>query len=148
MLAILRSVFITACVSACVSGVFWWSGSNFANVFVTCTLIQFGVFWMFNTIIQHVTQMKMTKLENERISEYSKQSIQANCAYCATDNLIPLRLNQDNDFTCTNCGKTNAVYVGVTVTQKTTPMNMNSLDINTLNPDEQAAIDQINNARI
>ena len=83
----------------------------------------------------------MTQLENERIAEYTKQSVTAECAYCKTSNMIPLRVDKDNDFNCTNCNKPNAVYIGITVTQKTNPMNVDSLAINTFNPDERSAIE-------
>lgn len=141
ILGILRSVAITLCVSG-VGGLICWSlGYNFIKVFVLITAIQFAGFWLFNSIMQHIKQVQMTKLENERIAEYTKQSVTAECAYCKTPNLIPLRMNTSNDFDCTNCGKQNAVYIGVTVTQKTNPMNVDSLAINTLNPDEKQALE-------
>lgn len=145
---ILRSLGITFCVSGIGALIGWSIDHNPLKIFILLTSIQFVGFWILNTVTGHFRQIKMTRLENERIAEYTKQSIQAECAYCKTLNLIPLRMDLDNDFNCTNCNKPNAVYIGVTVTQKTNPMSVDSLAINTLNPDEQAAIDHINRDRV
>jgi len=138
---ILRSLAITLSVSGTCALVGWSLDYDFWRVFALVTAIQFVSFWLFNSVLQHIKQVKMTQLENERIAEYTKQSITAECAYCKTANLIPLRVDSDNDFECTNCSKPNAVYIGITVTQKTNPMNVDSLAINTLNPDERSAIE-------
>lgn len=141
IVSILRSIAITLLVSSICATVAWSLGYNFIKVFSLVTAIQFGGFWVLNSVIQHIKQVKMTQLENDRIAEYTKQSITAECAYCKTSNLIPLRMDSDNDFDCVNCNKPNAVYIGVTVTQKTNPMNVDTLAINTLNPDERSALE-------
>jgi hypothetical protein len=145
---ILKSILITFSVSGVGALIGWSIDYNPIKIFILFTSIQFIGFWILNTVTGHLRQVKMTKLENERIAEYTKQSVQAECAYCKTMNLIPLRMDIDNDFNCTNCNKPNAVYIGVTVTQKTNPVSADPLAINTLNPDEQAAIDHINRDRI
>ena len=145
---ILKSILITFSVSGVGALIGWSIDYNPIKIFILFTSIQFIGFWILNTVTGHLRQVKMTKLENERIAEYTKQSVQAECAYCKTMNLIPLRMDIDNDFNCTNCNKPNAVYIGVTVTQKTNPVSADALAINTLNPDEQAAIDHINRDRI
>lgn len=145
LFGIVRSIAITATVSSAVGGIFWALDGNFWKPFVLATVIQFVIFWMFTTVMDRISLFKQKQIENDRIAEFSKQSIEAECSYCKTLNLIPLQMDRDNDFDCTNCGKPNAVYIGVTVTQKTTPLNVSSLAINTLNPDEQSAIDKITN---
>ena len=145
---IIRSLAITLSVSILGTVVCWSLGYNVYKSFALITAIQFGSFWILNSITQHFKQVKMTQLENERIAEYTKQSINAECAYCKTMNMIPLRMDHDNDFDCTNCNKPNAVYVGITVTQKTNPMNVDSLAINTLNPDEAKAIEYFDRDRV
>lgn len=140
---ILRSLATTLSVSGTCALVGWSLDYDFWRIFALITAIQFVSFWVFNSILQHIKQVKMTQLENERIAEYTKQSITAECAYCKTSNLIPLRVNNANDFDCTNCNKPNAIYIGITVTQKTNPMNVDSLAINTLNPDERSAIEYL-----
>lgn len=143
--SILRSIAITLCVSGVCTVVCWSLGYNAYKTFALVTAFQIGGFWVYNSIMQHVTQIRMTQLENERIAEFTKQSISAECAYCKTNNLIPLRMDADNDFDCINCKKPNAVYIGITVTQKTNPMNADQLAVNTLNPDELSAIESLKN---
>ena len=143
MLSIIRSLAITLAISSVVSVVFWSTGSDYIKPFVLTTVGQFAVFWLINTWLRNKHMIESKHLENERIKEFGKQGVEVECSYCKTTNLVPVRFDIDNDFECVNCGKPNAVYVGVTVTQKTTPLNVSPLMINTLNPDEQQAIDKL-----
>ena len=143
MYDMIKSLTITVSVSLIVGVLFWSLGHDYVKPVVLTMVGQFVGFWLFNTWLrkQHIVQN--SKIENERIKEFTKQAVEVECSYCKTVNLIPVRFDIDNDFNCTNCNKPNAVYVGVTVTQKTTPLNVNPLMINTLNPDEQQAIDAL-----
>lgn len=143
MIPILRSIAITCVISSIVALVFWSTDGGFLRPFVLTTIGQVGVFWIYNSFMQKYYTLKQKQLDNERIKEFTKQGIDVECAYCKTVNLIPVRFDQDNDFECINCHKPNSTYINVTVTQKTTPLNMSPLLINTLNPDEQRAIDKI-----
>lgn len=143
MLNILRSLVITLVISSVVSVVFWSTGGDYIKPFVLTTVVQFAGFWLINIMLRNKHMIESKHLENERIKEFSKQGVDVECSYCKTTNLVPVRFDIDNDFECVNCGKPNAVYVGVTVTQKTTPLNVSPLMINTLNPDEQQAIDKL-----
>jgi hypothetical protein len=143
MLVILRSISITLLISLVVGLIFWSTGGNFSRAFTLAIVIQFAVFWVYNTLSEKYFNLKQRQLDNERIKEFTKQGLEVECSYCKTVNLVPVRFDVDNDFSCTNCGKPNAIYIGVTVTQKTSPLNMSPLLINTLNPDEQQAIDRI-----
>ncbi|MBP01547.1 MAG: hypothetical protein CMM25_01885 [Rhodospirillaceae bacterium] len=143
MFILIRSLLITGAVSGIVGTTFWSLDQGFLKPFVLSIILQFIGFWIFNTISQRIFSIKERQLENERIAEFSKQGVEVDCAYCKTTNLVPVRFDVDNDFECINCGKPNAIYIGVTVTQKTTPLNVSPLMINTLNPDEQNAIDKL-----
>lgn len=143
MFIIIRSLAITLVISSVVSVVFWSTGSDYIKPFVLTTVIQFAGFWLINSWLRNKHMIESKHLENERIKEFSKQGVEVECSYCKATNLVPVRFDIDNDFECINCSKPNAVYVGVTVTQKTTPLNVSPLMINTLNPDEQQAIDRL-----
>lgn len=143
MLSILRSLAITLFISFVVALVFWSTGDDYVKPFILTTVGQFTIFWLINTWLRNKHIIENKQLENERIKEFSKQGVEVECSYCKATNLVPVRFDMDNDFECVNCGKPNAVYVGVTVTQKTTPLNVSPLMINTLNPDEQQAIDKL-----
>ena len=143
MYDMIKSLTITVSVSLVVGVLFWSSGHDYVKPIILTLVGQFAGFWLFNTWIRKQHIIKTGQLENERIKEFSKQAVEVECSYCKTSNLIPVRFDIDNDFNCSNCGKPNAVYVGVTVTQKTTPLNVSPLMVNTLNPDEQQAIDTL-----
>lgn len=143
MLDVIKSLTITVTVSLLVGLVFWATGYDYVKPIILTMVGQFAVFWLFNTWLRKQHMIQTNKLENERIKEFSKQAVDVECSYCKSTNLIPVRFDVDNDFECTNCGKPNAVYIGVTVTQKTTPLNVSPLMVNTLNPDEQQAIDTL-----
>lgn len=143
MTSILRSLTITLAVSSIVAVVFWATGHDYIKPFVLTTTIQFAAFWMINTWLRNHHMIQTKRIENDRIKEFNKQGIDVECSYCKSPNLIPVRFDTGNDFQCVNCDKPNAVYIGVTVTQKTTPLNVSPLMISTLNPDEQHAIDQL-----
>lgn len=143
MFNIFRSIVITLAVSFIVSLVFWSTGSDYIKPFILTTVGQFTIFWLINNWLRNKHLIENKQLENERIKEFSKQGVEVECSYCKTPNLIPVRFDIDNDFECVNCEKHNAVYIGVTVTQKTTPLNVSPLMINTLNPDEQHAINKL-----
>lgn len=145
MIPILRSIAITVIVASVVGLVFWSISGEFLKPFILTTITQFVLFWIFNTCSSYMYELKATALENERIAEFTKQGIEVGCSYCRSVNLIPVRFDEDNDFTCMNCDKENAVYIGITVTQKTTPLNVTPITVNTLDPAEQQAIDQIDN---
>lgn len=143
MLDVFRSLGITLSISLVVSTVYWSIGENYVKPFILTTVGQFVVFWLINTWIRSRQLTQNKQLENERIKQFNSQGVEVECSYCKTSNLIPVRFDIDNDFECLNCGKPNAVYIGVTVTQKTSPLNVNPLMINTVNNDEQAAIDKL-----
>jgi uncharacterized membrane protein YeaQ/YmgE (transglycosylase-associated protein family) len=145
MFILFRSLLITGAIAGIVGSTFWSLDQGFLKPFILTIIIQFVGFWMFNTISQHIYNIKQKQLENERIAEFTKQGVEVECAYCKTTNLVPVRFDLDNDFECVNCEKPNAIYIGVTVTQKTTPLNVSPLMINTLNPDEQRAIAGMSN---
>jgi len=143
MFNIFRSLAITLAISFIVSLVFWSTGYDYIKPFILTTVGQFTIFWLINNWLRNKHLIENKQLENERIKEFSKQGVEVECSYCKTPNLIPVRFDTDNDFECVNCEKHNAVYIGVTVTQKTTPLNVSPLMINTLNPDEQHAINKL-----
>ena len=143
MIPIIRSLSITFIVASLVGLVFWSIGEDFVKPFVLTIILQFVVFWIFNTCSGYIYNLKLAEIQITREAEFTKQGIEVGCAYCRTVNFIPIRFDDDNDFKCTSCDKANAVYIGVTVTQKTTPLNINSISVNTIDHGEQQAIGQL-----
>lgn len=143
LLSILRSLAITFCISAAIAYTATLSNYSFWLFFTCSTAIQFVFHWSVGYIMNIVATLRNKQLENQRIAEFSKQSVNVNCAYCRQTNTVPVRFESYNDFTCENCGKPNAIYVNLTVTQKTTPLNVKPVNINTVDEEEQVIISQI-----
>ena len=78
-----------------------------------------------------------------RIKEYSKQGIDTECAFCTAPQFVPIRFDIDNEFDCTECGKSSALYVTVTSAQKTNPLDVSPLRVNTIISEELEAREKI-----
>ena len=52
----------------------------------------------------------------------SKQTAGLPCIFCGEQNTVIIRLNEDNDFNCESCNKTNAVYIDIETVAKTEPI--------------------------
>lgn len=142
-LSILRSLLITFSISSVIAYAAVLASYNFWLFFACSTAIQFVFHWSLGYVMSILTLLRNKQLENQRIAEFSKQSVNVNCAYCRHANTVPVRFEDYNDFTCENCEKSNAIYVNLTVTQKTTPLNLKPVSINTVDDQEQVVISQI-----
>ena len=143
VLSILRSLLVTIIISSAVAYTASMSNYSFWLFFVCSTAIQFIFHWSLSYFMDIYVVLRNKQLENQRIAEFSKQSVNVNCAYCRHANTVPVRFEDYNDFTCENCGKPNAIYVNLTVTQKTTPLNTKPVNINTVDEREQVVISEI-----
>ena len=117
---------------------------SFIKMFILVVVCQFIFFAIYNNYNIKSTRMKMEVELTKRYEAVSKQTLQVNCASCNASNEHILDLNGDNDFTCTECGIGNAIYINVTTAQKTTPLRTNSLQVKTLIQDELEAREKFN----
>lgn len=145
MLSILRSIFITVLISSVCGALAWTVGMDWLKVGIFALIGQFAFFYFFNTVLQTRVALKNKQLENERIKEFSKQGTIVPCAYCGTDNFIPVRLDTDNTFPCNHCGKDNSVYINITTAQTTNPLEANPLAVQAYIADREEAIAKIRN---
>jgi len=143
MLSILKSLAITGTVAALFGILLWSIGYDPVKVIVFTFIGQLIFFYFFNTIIQSNISIKQTRLENERIAEFSKQGTTVPCAYCNTNNFIPIRFDVDNNFPCTSCEKVNSVYINITTTQVTTPMEATPLAVQAYIQSKEEAIEKL-----
>ena len=67
--------------------------------------------------------------DNVMLAELAKQSIVAPCAYCQTSNFVPVRMDIDNQFDCSECGKTNTVLINIETAQITTPLGSTTINV-------------------
>lgn len=112
--------------------------------FVATLAAQYVFFYLWNTVLSHNRTNKMSQEETQRIVAYQQQGVTVNCAHCNQPNFIPVRMDQDNQFECEECGKHNAVYIDVTVAQKSQSLDRSILSINSLIKEQQDAEEKSN----
>ena len=127
---ILFSLFITAIVASVVGTL----GNilfniTFMQAFTVMFLLQLAGSYIWNSLLQYTTRIKLEAEETKRIELYTQQGVTANCAYCKTPNYVPIRMDESNNFKCENCGKENSIYVDITVAQKTDIVDRQDLSV-------------------
>ena len=119
----LRSIIITVSVSLGIA-IFL---TNFNIVFWTSvifvTVLQVVVWNIFTYHNNTKIVAEARQLDEKFIEEMAKQQAELPCSYCNTINTADIRLDEDNDFKCSSCNKTNAVYVEIETAQKTEPVS-------------------------
>lgn len=133
MKQIVQSLLITAVISLLISTSVWYLlGYNFYKWLIGVTILQFVAFAIMNNFKEHHQKIAFERETTKRIREFTKQGVNVSCTYCGKNNFVPIRLDQDNDFTCEGCGKTNGVYVSITAAQKTQMIESSKLNVSTL----------------
>jgi hypothetical protein len=81
---------------------------NFLSYFFSFTVVQIIGY----NIYQKWIELKIEKLQNERIKEYSKQGLEIKCP-CPKEKemFVPIELNSDNYFKCAQCDKKISVQI-------------------------------------
>jgi hypothetical protein len=62
------------------------------------------------------------RIEAENIKAISQQSIITNCAFCEKENLVPIRLDEENKYMCNHCNKLNVVHIEAFSAQTAVPL--------------------------
>lgn len=136
LLTILVALFFTACG-------YYIFNLDILNTFVCSILVQIIVFYLWNSILGAVVRINLEKQETQRIEQYEKQGVDVSCAHCNAMNFIPIRVNDENSFNCTQCDKPNSVYVDITVAQKADLIGRDSLSIETYIKDKVDAANKL-----
>ena len=100
---------------------------------------QFMFFYLWNTLLSQLQTNSIRKEETERIVAYQQQGVTVNCAHCNQPNYIPIRMDIDNEFECESCGKSNAVYIDVTIAQKSQSLDRSIWSISSLIKEKEDA---------
>ena len=125
------SLLITAIVSVCVAGLLkYLIDFDFLKGLTISFVSQLVIFYTWNTILQAYMRMQFEKEQTQQAEFFSKQGVEVTCAHCNSVNYIPVFMDQDNDFDCESCGKSNSVYIDITVAQQTDITDKQSLSVN------------------
>lgn len=81
---------------------------SFFKIFLCVTLAQIICYNLYRKFLE----IKLEKIKNERIKEYSKQGLDINCpCHLNIPMFVPITLNQKNSFKCGECKKNISVDI-------------------------------------
>jgi hypothetical protein len=108
---------------------------DFIRAFVLLCIVQFVGFYLYNSIVQTILRIRIEQEQTKQAEFFTKQGVDVTCAHCNAMNYIPVSMEQGNEFNCMSCDKENAVYIDITVAQKTDIIDKQSLTINSYSKD-------------
>ena len=123
--SILRSLGITCIVSGGIAYFATAFNIDFVKSFILASLAQLAI-WQ---VVNHFSNIKLKQIQQKGQEIETMQFLSIPCAGCKTSNLVSIRMDDKNSFECTNCKKTNAVYIDTSTAIITEPINLD-LDLN------------------
>ena len=137
----IKDIIISLMVTAIISVAAAFVGSiiysaDFVQVLVGAFIIQIAVFYLWNSYMQFRIRATLEAEETERIRMYETQGVNSQCAYCNSMNFIPIKLGENNEYECIDCGNTNSVYVQVTTARRTDIKDRLDLEVSTFIKDK------------
>ena len=138
--SLLKTATVSAMIASCARLIFEQDPTGW---FIVSFLGQFVLFYIWNSYVSYRLNLDMNRQETERIKAFESQGVDVNCAHCNSGNYIPVRFDQDNTFECVSCGKSNVVYVDVTVAQQTQFIDKQNLSLNTIIKEKLDAADEL-----
>ena len=142
---IFKSLLVTIIVTTMVTVVLYFTGLPLVKTFTITLISLFILGFLSGQISETIAAINNKKLENDRLAEFAKQGVSIECAYCGSINFVPIRFDRKNEFKCISCNKSNAVYIDILSTRTTTPLQMNPMQIQTINSEKEEAINKIKN---
>lgn len=86
-------------------------------------VLQFAVYNGYIYIVDSITITRIRKIELEKLKELTFQTAEVTCPCSATHKqIVPLRFNTDNQYTCTTCQKLIKVYINIDTALATEPI--------------------------
>jgi hypothetical protein len=86
-------------------------------------VLQFAVYNGFNYIVDSFTISRVRKIEYEKIRELSYQTADVTCPCSPVHRqLVPIRLNTDNQYICNSCQKLIKIYINIETVLATEPI--------------------------
>jgi hypothetical protein len=104
----------------------------------TKNLVDFSKYFLVSSVLQvllvriysNIVQFFIEKLKNERMKEYSKQGMEVTCpCYKEKKFLLPIKLQEDNAFSCVECNKDFSVDISARSFLQTNPIDIEKADV-------------------
>lgn len=128
--SILRSLLITVIIGLGFGGLMYFfipEPISFYRGTIGGIVFQIIVYNIIRYFRSGMLRVRLKELEVEQLKQYDKQGMELQCAHCKHLTYVPVRFDQDNNFTCDACGENNAIYVNVTVARETTQLDLKSV---------------------
>lgn len=123
MKTLIKQLLLLVAVTSAITFLLTSIGLNVAISVAISLVLQFAVYNGFNYIVDSFTITRIRKIEYEKIRELSYQTAEVACPCSpAHIQLIPIRLNTDNQYTCDKCQKLIKVYVNFETALATEPI--------------------------
>jgi hypothetical protein len=110
---------------------------------ITLFVLQIIFFYIWNSVSQSILTFKLEQEQTKQAEYFSQQGLEASCAHCNSVNFVPIRMDQDNEFDCENCGKPNSVYIDVVVAQKAQLLDKQQLSVSSYIKDKLDATERL-----
>lgn len=144
MFEIVKSLVILLIISVTISiCAHYFMGIDYVGVFIITIIAQLSLSWYLKTYLNSKERQLSLKTQSKMLSQIEQEATIAPCAYCGTENLIPVLPDQDNDFECVACNETNSVYVNITIAQKTVPYDAMKYEVTNYNNELKSAESKI-----
>jgi len=111
LILLVKSLAVTAAISALIGGTVVYFGHPFWLWFVVSFIAQFLVSYISNMFLEYkaLREARAIKLKEAEIAE--QNTIRVACASCKKESDVIVRTNQENRFTCGFCNTKNSVYL-------------------------------------
>jgi len=128
--SLLKSLAITAAVSAIFSWPATYIGISYLSAFGFFTVLQFVIFYFYNDYTNKRIAIEGEKILLAREAELSKQGAEVICPCDRNIKcFVPIVINDRNDYICPGCKKTINVLVNLKTVLTTTPITHDPLVI-------------------
>lgn len=142
--SIITSLIITTVVSL-VGGttLSYLTDYNIIKCIVLFFVVQVIFFYIWNSVSQSILTFRLEQEQTKQAEYFSQQGVEASCAHCNSINFVPVRMDQDNEFDCSSCGKSNSVYIDVVIAQKAQLIDKQQLSVSQYMKDKIDAAEQL-----
>lgn len=123
MKILLKQLLLLLFITGILTSLFTYTGINIYISIGISLLLQFVIYHGYLYIVESLTLIKFKQIELKKIAEYSYQVAEVTCP-CSSQHkqVIPIRLNTDNQYTCKDCNKLIKVYVNIDTALATEPI--------------------------
>jgi ABC-type transport system involved in multi-copper enzyme maturation permease subunit len=133
LFVLLRSLFVTAVISALIGGVVKFFGYSFFLWFELSFICQFLISYISNTIIEYNALKDIRQIQLKEAEILAQNTMRVSCTSCKKESDVIVRTNQENRFICGFCNTKNAIYLIAETAAVTDPI-YEAPTLNTITP--------------